>query len=105
MGYALERHGSPGAPAAQYVIGAILSVIVFFFLSLDFFFLIKRNQIYFTLTSIAGIGGYLSSLTLALVFEPEMISVGTQLRAVIFFGLPMISVFLHHFVYLNTKLP
>jgi hypothetical protein len=100
-GYALERQASLGVPATPFIIMAILIVIVFVLFVLTLIFFIKKNKKYLLFASIAGIGGFLSNLVFAMVSDPDMLSAGLQLRAVISYGAPMIFVFLYHKTFSN----
>lgn len=95
MGYASEREISLGVSASPYVILGSTSIIAFLLFILTLVYFIRRNQKYLTLASIAGIGGYLVNLGLALIFELETKSFSLQLIIFFSFVVPMIAVFLY----------
>ena len=95
MGYASERQHSLGQPATPYLVLALTCIIAFIFFILTLAYFIRNNKKCLTFASIAGIGGYLVSLGLALIFELETKSLSSQLMIFFSFVVPMGAVFLY----------
>ena len=95
MGYASERQHSLGVPATPYLVLGLTCVIAFFLFVLTLAYFIRNNKKCLTFASIAGIGGYLVNPVLALIFDLETKSLGSQLMIFLLFAVPMIAIFLY----------
>lgn len=68
--------------------------ISFVFSALTLLFFILKHRAYLVFASIAGMGGYLSHVVISVVLDNEM-SKSEYRYGLIYFGLPMILVFLY----------
>ena len=68
--------------------------ISFVFSALTLLFFILRHRAYLAFASIAGMGSYLSHVVISVVLDNEML-MSEYLYGLIYFGLPMILVFLY----------
>jgi RsiW-degrading membrane proteinase PrsW (M82 family) len=92
MGYELERGQTFGVTAAPYLIFGWTCILAFILFVLTLIYFIRKKKKSRTFASIAGIGGYLVSLTLALIFDLETKSLSSQVMIFLSFVFPMVAV-------------
>ena len=92
MGYELERVQSFDGVATPYLILGWTCILAFILFVLTLIYFIRRKKKSRTFASIAGIGGYLVNLTLALIFDLETKAFSSQVMIFLSFVFPMVAV-------------
>jgi hypothetical protein len=78
------------------VVSVLNAVLFFVFQVITLFLFIKRNQLYLLFVLIMSIGGYLSILAYRLLFVTGMKLDITDFYNILFYGFPLILIFLYH---------
>lgn len=92
-----ERAATFGAPggALPYAVLVYTIITAFMLFVLALIAFIFRVRFALVLASIAGVGGFLVNIVVAVVYGLETVSLGTQLLAFFMFTVPMFAIYVH----------
>ena len=92
MDAGLQREESGGMAAVPYWIVGWSAILAYILFILTLFSFIRRRKRSVVFASIAGVGGYLVNLAIALVLDMETSPLGSQVLIFLSFVFPMFAV-------------